>query len=105
MFIQVLKLRIVNFSFFRFIQSGLYLDFFFKKLIEIFIKNIFIYSSQFLGEKYMIEYLTKKIIDSSVFNINKLINLTELFYSYYFIQLTYLFFYFLTIFNVIFLIL
>ena len=36
-----------------------------------------------MGEKYMIEFLTKKVIDSSIFNVNKIINLNDLFYSYY----------------------
>ena len=99
----MLKFKIVTFNFFRFMQSGLYLDFFLKKVIETFIKNVFIYAAQFLGEKYMIEFLTKKVIDSSIFNTNKLINLTDLFYSYYFIQLLCIFFYFFSIFNIIFL--
>ena len=90
----MLKFKIVEFNFFRFIQSGLYFDFFLKKIIEIFVKNVFIYSALFLGEKYMIEFLTKKIIDSGVFNLNKLINLSELFFSYYFIQLLSIFFLF-----------
>ena len=98
----MLKSKIVTFNFFRFIQSGLYVDFFLKKVIEIFVRNVFIYSSQFLGEKYMVEFLTKKIIDSSIFNVNKVINLTDLFYSYYFIQLLCVFFYFFSIFNIIF---
>ena len=98
----MLKLKLIEFNFFRFIQSGLYLDFFLKKLIEIFVKNVFIYSAQFIGEKYMIEFLTKKVIDSSVFNLNKLINLSDLFYSYYFIQLLCIFFYFFSILNVLF---
>jgi hypothetical protein len=98
----MLKLKIIEFNFFRFIQSGLYLDFFLKKLIEIFVKNIFIYSAQFIGEKYMIEFLTKKVIDSSVFNLNKIINLSDLFYSYYFIQLLCIFFYFFSILNILF---
>lgn len=100
----MLKFKIVEFSFFRFIQSGLYLDFLLKKLIEIFVKNVFVYSALFLGEKYMIEFLTKKIIDSSIFNVNKIINLTDLFYSYYFIQLLCIFFYFFSILNIFFLI-
>jgi hypothetical protein len=49
----MLKFKIVTFSFFRFIQSGLYLDFFLKKLVELFVKNFFIYAAQFLGEKYI----------------------------------------------------
>jgi len=51
----------------------------------------------------MIEFLTKKIIDSSIFNINKVINQTDLFYSNYFIQLLSIFFYIFSIFNIIFL--
>ena len=100
----MLKFKIITFQFFKFIQSGLYLDFFFKKLIEKFIKNFFIYSAQFLGEKYMIEYLTKKIIDSTIFNTNKFINLTDLFYSNYFIQIISIFFYTIIILNILFLI-
>lgn len=100
----MLKFKIVEFNFFRFIQSGLYFDFFLKKIIEIFVKNVFVYSALFLGEKYMIEFLTKKIIDSSIFNTNKLINLSELFFSYYFIQLLSIFFYFFSILNIFFLI-
>lgn len=100
----MLNFKIVTFNFFRFVQSGLYLDFFLKKIVELFVKNFFIYAAQFLGEKYMIEFLTKKVIDSSIFNTNKVINLIDLFYSNYFIQLLSLFFYFFSIFNLIFLI-
>ena len=96
----MLKFIIVKFNFFRFIQSGLYLDFFLKKIIEIFIKNVFVYSAQFIGEKYMIEFLTKKVIDSSIFNVNKIINFNDLFYSYYFIQLLSVFFYFFSLINI-----
>ena len=96
----MLKFKIVTFNFFRFIQSGLYFDFFIKKLVELFVKNVFVYASQFLGEKYMIEYITKKIIDSSIFNVNKFTNINDLFYSYYFIQLLSIFFYFFTILNI-----
>ena len=99
----MLKFKIVTFNFFRFIQSGLYFDFFIKKIIELFVKNVFVYSAQFLGEKYMIEYITKKIIDSSIFNMNRFININDLFYSYYFIQLLSIFFYFITVINIIFL--
>ena len=96
----MLKFKIVTFNFFRFVQSGLYVDFFLKKIIELFIKNFFVYAAQFLGEKYMIEYLTKKIIDSSIFNTNKIISLTDLFYTQYFISLLSIFFLSLSIFNI-----
>ena len=52
-------------------QSGFYIDFFFKKFSEIFIRNIFIYSALIFGEKYMIEHLTKKTIDSFIYTSNK----------------------------------
>jgi hypothetical protein len=63
----------ITFKFHRFCQSGMYFDFFYKKISEVFIRNVFIYASQFLGEKYMIEVLTKKIIDHGIFTINKYI--------------------------------
>jgi len=53
------------------IQSGFYFDFFLKKLCEVFLKNFFIYSSLFFGEKYIIEVFTKKIIDNYIFLANK----------------------------------
>jgi hypothetical protein len=81
----MLKNKLILFTFFRFIQSGFYLDFIFKKLSEMFMRNIFIYSSIFFGEKYMIEFITKKTIDSFIFNNNKQqFNLNE---SKYFIQI------------------
>jgi hypothetical protein len=43
----------------------------FKKFAEIFIRNVFVYASLFFGEKYMIEHLTKKVVDSFIFNSNK----------------------------------
>jgi hypothetical protein len=52
-------------------QSGLYFDFIFKKLGEVFVRNVFIYSALFFGEKYMIEHLTKKTVDSFIYNSNK----------------------------------
>lgn len=68
----MLKSKIIEFSFIRFIQSGLYVDFFIKKISEIWIKNTFIFTAQFFGEKYLIEYLTKKLlIVVSIFLINQ----------------------------------
>jgi hypothetical protein len=52
-------------------QSGFYIDFFLKKFSEVFIRNVFVYSSLFFGEKYMIEHITKRIIDSFIYNSNK----------------------------------
>jgi hypothetical protein len=44
-----------------------------KKLSEVFVRNVFVYAAQFVGEKYMIEVLTKKIVDKSIFVVNKYI--------------------------------
>ena len=65
-------------------QSGFYIDFFLKKLADVFIRNVFIYAALFLGEKYMIEYVTKKTVDNFIFNSNKFIGLTNLNYSLFF---------------------
>lgn len=54
-------------------QSGFYIDFFLKKTVDVFIRNVFIYASLFFGEKYIIEQLTKKTIDFFIFKSNKLI--------------------------------
>nr|YP_004841709.1 Ymf57 [Ichthyophthirius multifiliis]AEL89251.1 Ymf57 [Ichthyophthirius multifiliis] len=67
----MLKTYLISFRFFKYIQTGFLLDFFFKKLSEMIIKNIFIYSSLFFGEKYIIEFLTKKIINNLLFNFSK----------------------------------
>ena len=65
-------------------QSGFYVDFFLKKLAEVFIRNIFVYASLFFGEKYMIEHLTKKTVDNFIFNSNKFFGWTILNYTWFF---------------------
>ena len=81
----MLKSMIFSLNFFRFIQNGMYVDFFIKKLTEVFCRNMFIYSAQFFGEKYIIEYYTKKIIESYVFNLNQKYNIFVFYYSYFFV--------------------
>lgn len=95
----MLKNKLIKFKFFRFVQSGFYMDFIIKKLAEMFMRNVFIYSAIFFGEKFMIEYLTKKTIDSFLFNSNKY-NLLNLIESKYFIQIItfILYLFFITIF-------
>nr|NP_049568.1 orf100 [Tetrahymena pyriformis]AAD41913.1 orf100 [Tetrahymena pyriformis] len=82
----MLKNRLIKFKFFRFVQSGFYMDFIVKKISEMFMRNVFIYSSIFFGEKFMIEYLTKKTIDSFLFNSNRF-NFLNLIESKYFLQI------------------
>ena len=82
----MLKNKLITFKFFKFILSCLFLVFILKNICEIFIRNVFIYSAIFFGEKYMIEYLTKKTIDSFIFNNNRY-NYSTLFESKYFLQI------------------
>lgn len=98
----MLKNIFITFNFHRFMQSGSYLDFFVKKWAEIFIKNIFIYSSQFFSEKYIIEYLTKKLITNLIFVFNKKLSFFSLNYFFFFIQLISIIFYFFSFLNLIF---
>lgn len=92
--------RVLLFNFHRYIQSGFYLDFIVKKLSEIFIRNVLIYSSIFFGEKFIIEYVTKKIIDSYVFNYNKDFYTHNLNYLFYFSQIISFIFYIFFIVNI-----
>lgn len=62
----MLKLFFLQFKFFRFVNCGLYFDFFLKKISEIFVRNMYVYSALFFGEKYFIEVLTKKVIDNYI---------------------------------------
>lgn len=89
----MLKSFFLSFHFHRFSQSGFYIDFFVKKFSEVFVRNIFIYASQFLGEKYLIEELTKKIFDRTLWRLNKYLGLNKLFYSLFFVQIISVLFY------------
>ena len=91
----------ILFKFYRFFQSGCYFDFFYKKFSEVFIRNVFVYAAQFVGEKYMIEVLTKKVVDKSIYIINKYIGWNNLKYFNFFFQLLSLFFYIITFINII----
>ena len=61
-----------KYRFVIFVQSGLYMDFFIKKLGEVFVKNFLVYTSNYFGEKYFIEVLTRKLIDNTIFKNNQL---------------------------------
>ena len=65
-------------------QSGFYIDYILKKYAEVFVRNVFIHSALFFGEKYMIEFLTKKIVDSFIFNSNRFVGWTTLNYTWFF---------------------
>ena len=53
------------------VQSGFYIDFFLKKNLEVFVRNVLVYSAQFMCEKYLIEFFTKKIFVNLIFYFNK----------------------------------
>lgn len=80
----------------------MYFDFLYKKFSEVFIRNVFVYTSQFFGEKYIIEVLTKKIIDNFIFNLNKFMNSNKLDYFVFFFQYFVFFFYFVSLINLYF---
>ena len=71
------------------------------KLAEIFIRNIFIFAALFFGEKYMIEHLTKKTVDSFIYNSNKFVGWTVLNYSWFFYMITSIVLYVLLFLNII----
>lgn len=78
-----------------FIQSGLYFDFLIKKIGEIFVKNFMVLTPLFFGEKYLIEVLTKKIIENFLTRFNKLVGLSSLtFFNFFYI-------FFVLLFNII----
>lgn len=74
----MLRWGLMRFQFFRFSQSGMYVDFIMKQFIEYTVRNLFVYTALFFGEKYIIEYWTKKTVDSFVFNSNKISGVNDL---------------------------
>ena len=81
-------------------QSGFFIDFFCKKLADVFIRNVFIFSAIFFGEKYMIEKITKKIVDFFLFFNNKLIGFNVLNFSFFFYIVLSILFYFIFLINI-----
>lgn len=80
-----------SYDFYIFCQSGFYLDFIIKKISEIVVKNLLVYSSLFLGEKYMIEYLTKNIFENFFKKFFKFFGKLNFSYKYFFINLILIF--------------
>lgn len=54
------------------IKSGFYIDFFYKKLCEVFIRNILIVAAYIIGEKFMIEFITKLTLDKFIILLSTL---------------------------------
>ncbi len=93
-----------NFKYLNFFKSGFYIDFALKKFVEMVVKNLFIFSSFFFAEKYLIEFLTKKSVDNLMlrfnsaalenFNFNFFFSLFVIFflYTFFFLEIFFLFF-------------
>jgi len=77
---------------FNFFQSGLYFDFFIKKIAEMFVRNVFIYTSIFFCEKFIIEFLTKKLVDNFLI-ASRFIFPPVFFYESFFSQILFILFY------------
>lgn len=94
----MLQLSFLSFAFFRFVNSGFYFDFFLKKISEIFIRNIHIYTALFFGEKFVIEVLTKKVVDYYIFTAGSKTFVKNFTFDYFFYCILLFFFYSLSIF-------
>jgi len=89
----------LTFKCYRFFQSGMYLDCFIKKLSEVFIKNVFIYTFQFFFEKFLIEYFFKNCLSFFLFTLNSNFSTKQLNYSSFFFKNVFFLFFFLFFFN------
>jgi hypothetical protein len=77
---------------FNFFQSGLYVDFFLKKIGELFTRNVLIYTGIFFCEKFVIEFTTKKCFDSFFF-LSKVFFFPNFFFESFFSQIIFILFY------------
>lgn len=75
----------------------MYGDFIIKQLVEYVTKYLFILTALFFGEKYIIEYVTKKTVDSFIYYANATSNLSKLSYMSFFYIILSSVFYFLII--------
>lgn len=51
-------------------QSGCYVDYLIKQLAEMVVRNVFVYAALFFGEKFIVEFCSKKVIDNLITDIN-----------------------------------
>lgn len=89
----------ITFEFRKFCQSGGYFDFFYKQLTEMFIRNFFIFTATYIGEKYMIETWTKKITEKCISYINSFLGWTYLSYFNFFLNILVLLLYSFSLIN------
>lgn len=98
----MLNFFFLNNSFFRLVQSGFYIDYYLKNIAEYIVRYIFIYMAQFFGEKYLIEILTKFLLNNIIFYFNNLHDQNQLFFITFFVQFLNFFFISLGLLNIFF---
>ena len=95
----MLHLYLLKWDLIKFIQLGYNIDYIVKNSAIRLVSRVLIFMGFIFGEKYIVEYITKKSIDGFIFNNNRFIGLNSLAYSYYFIQILTSFIYLLVISN------
>lgn len=90
-------------NFLKCVKNNLYIDYFVKKITEIFLKNYLVLTPMFFGEKYLIEIFTKKFTNTLLFNFFNIFKYKNYSNSYFFSNILTLFFYFLFICNLFYL--
>ena len=83
-------------NFIRAVKSGFYMDFFYKKTCEVFVRNALICASYIFGEKYMVEFLTKLSVDKVIVSFLNMQDATQAEKSKLFFQVLVSFMYFIT---------
>ena len=95
----------ISLKFTKFIQNNFFLDFFFKKITEIFLKNFIVLGGLFFLEKFIIEHITCKSFKFFIlflnffkkffyFFIDNMFFYFFIFFVYFCLFLEFLFFYF-----------
>lgn len=77
---------IYNYNFYKFIKSGLLIDFYFKRIIYFFLKIIYFVLSNLFGEKYIVEHIFLKLNKFSTI-FYKYLNKYSINFSYLFLSL------------------
>ena len=88
----MLTIFFLEMEMYNFIQCGLYLDYILKKVSELFTNNILVYTGIFFCEKFLVEFITKKIFDNT-FSVAKLFASTTFFFDSFFSQVLIILFY------------
>lgn len=61
----MLKNKFISFKFTTHIKSGFYIDYLWRLLAKKYLQNVFIWGALYVSEKFVIEYLTRFIVNNS----------------------------------------